>query len=134
MNKFRVTCLLSADEAYRDEDRRVFATRKKFETREEAEKYAATIDESRKPMVAYCTLDSEFMCGHWTIWDDDCGPEDECYTERGDRFDELDFMFEFCDETDRCTVFMYGVPCGGKYDAPDEGGSGYMRCNRCSML
>lgn len=133
MDKFRVTCLLAANENY-GEERRVFATRKKFATRQEADKYAATVAEGRKPLVAYCTLDSEYSHGHWTIWDDDTGPEFESYTAQGDRFDELDFMFEFCDETDRCPCKMNGVPCASSTKSPDQAGSGWMRCDGCGML
>ena len=130
MNKFRVTCLLD------DNERRVFATRKKFETREEAEAYAATVAESRKPLVGYCNLDSSYDYGHWTITDDRDydGPGSDVYMAEGDRLDELDFMFEFCEETDRCTVFMDGVPCGSATKSPDEAGSGWLRCDGCGML
>lgn len=134
MNKFRVTCLL--DDGTYNNERRVFATRKKFETREEAEAYAATVAESRKPLVGYCNLDSSYDYGHWTITDDRDydGPGSDVYMAEGDRLDELDFMFEFCDETGRCSVFMNGVPCGSATQSPDEAGSGYMRCDGCGML
>lgn len=126
MNKFRVTCILEGD-------RRVFATRKKFETREEAEAYAATVAESRKPMIGYCQFETSYEYGHWVVYDPD-GDETEVLTDKGDRFDELQAVWDFCEQFDRCMVFFNGVPCGSATKSPDEAGSGYDRCDGCGML
>ena len=134
MNKFRVTCLLDFVDS--EEPRRVFATRTKFTTREAAKSYADTISPDRKPMVAYCQFFTNYDMGHWTVYDPDeyDGPGGEVSTTEGDRFDELAAVWEFCETFDRCGSFFYGVPCGGRHTAPDEAGSGYMRCDKCGML
>jgi len=131
MNKYRVTCLLGG--------KRVFATRRKFETREEASAYAGTVADSRKPMVGYCQFETEYTSGHWCVHhpDEYDGAEDgniELLTLSGDRFDELQAVWDFCELYNHCMVSMYGVPCGGTQSIPDEAGSGYLRCSGCGML
>lgn len=130
---FRVTCLVLPEELYDGRPKRVFATRRRFKTRQDAEKYAATVAKSRKPYVSYCTLETSYEYGHWVVYDPD-GDETQVITLKGDRFDELAAVWDFCETFDYCSVYMYGVPCGGLYNSPDEAGSGYMRCNRCTML
>lgn len=137
MQKYRVTCLILAGETSDAEDTRVFATRRKFETREFAENYAKTVAKSRKPMVGYCDLHTSYSDGHWTVYDPDeyDGPGGEISMTEGDRFAELQAVWEFCELFDRCTVKYNGVPCGGRPGSvEDSGGSGYKRCDRCGML
>lgn len=63
--KYKVTCLLNVGE---DNEERVFASRsKEWSTREEAERYAATVAECRKPMVV--RLD-ETKSGKWMAGED----------------------------------------------------------------
>lgn len=137
MNKFRVTCLLDRIDCDQSEPDRVFATRKKFETREFAENYAKTVNEDRKPIVGFCDLHTSFGDGHWTVYDPDeyDGPGGEIIFDKGDRLDELRIVWEFCETFNRCTTFYNGVPCGGRPGSvEDEDGSGYKRCDRCGML
>jgi hypothetical protein len=139
MNKFRVTCLLEKGKNRHggSDMRRVFATRKKFETREEAEKYAATVAEGRMPWVGYVQFETEYTHDHWTVYDPNeyDGPGGEIITLNGDLFDELQAVWDFCETFNRCTVMMYGVPCGGHpMSVDDEAGSGWKRCDKCGML
>lgn len=136
MNKFRVTCLLDSEDG--KEPRRVFASLVRFTTREAAQSYADTVSPDRKPMVGYCQFFTNYDNGHWTIYDIneyDGMVGGDIYFAEGHKIDELDFIWEFVEETDRCTVFFDGVPCGGHPGSVyDEGGSGYMRCDKCGML
>jgi hypothetical protein len=64
--KFKVTCLLNIST---DEPERVFASRsKEWDSRDEAEKYAATIAPSREPIV--CGLE-QGQNGNWIAVDND---------------------------------------------------------------
>lgn len=134
MNKFRVTCLIHAGETSDGKEVRVFATRKKFATREDAVEYADGVDKSREPMIAHCQFETSYEYGHWVVYDPD-GDETEVITVKGDRYAELQAVWDFCESFDRCTIFMYGVPCGGHpMVVPDEAGSGWKRCDGCGML
>jgi hypothetical protein len=137
MNKFRVTCLLYAGETIDEKEIRVFATTKKFATREDAVEYIDETAKDRKPMLAYCKFETSYEHGEWTVYDPDKydGPGSDISTTKGDRYTELQAVWDFCAQFDLCTVFMNGVPCGGHpMSVPDEGGSGWMRCDGCGML
>ncbi len=133
INPFRVTCIVN-----RETRDRVFATSAKFATREEAQEYSAGIDSSRIPLIAYtATLVTEKNAGGWSCWDDNTydGAPDGDNEIINCAKTEIEALFEFCEEFNRCTVYFNGVPCGGNPGSvPDEGGSGYKRCDRCSML
>lgn len=133
MNKWRVTCRLGADENH-GEEKRVFATRKKFATRDEAEKYAATVAVGRKAQVGYCEIDTmRTPKGTWMAF---AGVGDDRHgIVVGGHKEEIDAVWDYTHEAGLCTVMMYGVPCGGEpMSVEDEAGSGYKRCNRCGML
>ena len=137
MNKFRVTCLILVDDTSNEKDTRVFATRTRFTTREAAQSYADTVAPDRKPMIGYVQFFTNYDRGHWTVYDEDefDGPGSDSITVEGDRFAELQAIWDFCELFNRCTVFFDGVPCGGHpMSVPDEGGSGWKRCDGCSML
>lgn len=128
MNKFRVTCLLGADENY-GEEKRVFATRRTFATRGEAAAYAETVADGRNAQVAYCTVETEW-CGDGWIASGERAPKDVLVVGKFDH--EIDAVNDWIEEAGFCTVKFYGLNCGGEYVDPDP--SGWNRCNRCSML
>jgi len=99
MNKFRVTCLIQAGETSDGKEVRVFATRKKFATREDAVEYADGVEKSREPMIAYCKLETYYSSGHWTVYDPDeyDGPGSPCWSVQGDQYAELQAVWEFCE-------------------------------------
>lgn len=136
MNKFRVTCLIDQD---RDDMRpsRVFATREKFATREEALAYSDTIAKFREPLVGYVSLMTIKDVYGWMVYDEgayDGAPDGNMECISGSP-DELAAVNDFCELFDKCTVGYNGVPCGGNpMSVDDENGSGYKRCDRCGML
>ncbi len=131
VNPYRVTWLAR-------NGTRVFATSASFATCHEAGKYAAGIDLSRDPLVAFTgSLVTEKNSGGWSCWDDNTydGAPDGDNEIINSAKTEIVSLFEFCREFNRCTVPWNGVPCGGNpASIPDEAGSGWKRCDRCSML
>ena len=133
MNKFRVTCWLYPEECRTlEKKKRVFATSKKFATREEAAAYADTVADSREAAVVWCDVETEKTASGQWLASGERAPRDMLVV--GNFTEEIDAVNEWIEEAGLCTVSFYGLHCGGKYDVPDEAGSGYMRCNRCSML
>lgn len=135
---YRVTCTDLVEKDGVLEQVVVFAISASFATVKEAGLYAASVDPNRKPTVAYTgSLVTEKNEGGWSCWDDDSydGAPDGDNEIINCAKTEIEALFEFCEEFNRCTVYFNGVPCGGNpASVPDEAGSGWKRCDRCSML
>lgn len=138
VNPFRVTCTDLVEKDGVLEQVVVFATSQKFAERKAAEGYAETVHPGRQALIAYTgSLVTEKNAGGWSCWDDNSydGAPDGDNEIINSAKSEIEALFEFCQEFGRCYVYYNGVPCGGNpASIPDEAGSGYKRCDRCSML
>lgn len=138
INPFRVTCTDLVEKDGVLEQVVVFATSQKFATHKAAEGYAETVHPGRDARIAYVgSLVTEKNAGGWSCWDDNSydGAPDGDNEIINSAKTEIEALFDYCEIYDRCTVYFNGVPCGGNPGSVlDEAGSGYKRCDRCSML
>jgi len=135
INPFRVTCTDLVEKDGVLEQVVVFATSEKFPTRETAAAYAETVDPGRDAKVAHTgSLLTEKTPIGWSCWDDNSydGAPDGDNEIINCAATEIEALFDFCEQFDRCYVNFFGVPCGGSRTV--DTGEGYPRCDGCGML
>lgn len=133
INPFRVTCTDLVEKDGMLEQVVVFATSQKFPTREAAVAYADTVHPGRDAKIAHTgSLITEKTPIGWSCWDDNSYDGDGDNEIINGAATEIEALFDFCQQFDRCWANFYGVPCGGRFTV--DTGEGWPRCNSCGML